>query len=221
MTAWFYLAYVLIDILLIGWALRLWRGSGRSGPFFLALVLFGLAYDSAIVALGRWLPAGPLLEALSWPRFILHQLILPWIIVSAFEQARAAGLGWAAQPWSARLAWGGAALVMVLGILTRLVGVGLRPEVIGGLTRYVAEGVSGPPLVSIVSVGFVGVVGLLLWRAQRWPWTALLVLAVFIVETLPMPDLRLVLGAALEVVLLAALLILEARLTPPPAPARA
>ncbi len=209
MSFFLYCLYALANLAGLVWAGRVWTRTRRAGTLILALVLCGLFYDNALVALGRFLPAGDLLAALSYPRFALHQLVLPWIIVAAFEQAQQAGLPWAQRPAAGRLAWAAAALVMVAGVLTRLLPMRLEPEVIDGLTRYVARGVAGPPLVSVLSIGWVGVVGVLLWRARGWPWTALVVAAVFIVEGLPVPGLRLVLGAGLEVVLMAVLVASE------------
>ncbi|MBP7694627.1 MAG: hypothetical protein KA764_22080 [Anaerolineales bacterium] len=212
MSVYLYSLYALLNFSLLVWAVRLWRPARPAGTGFLALVLFGLFYDNALVAAGRFVPAGDLLLVFSYPRFALHQLVLPWIIVSAFELARQAGLTWTHGARAARLAWAGAAVVMVIGVATRLVPLRLEPEVVDGLTRYVARGVSGPPLVSVLSIGFVGFVGLSLWRAGRGPWIALIVLGVFIGEGLPIPAVRLVLGAGLEIGLMAALLALTARL---------
>ncbi len=104
------------------------------------------------------------------PRFVLHQLALPWIIYAAYDQARQAGQGWAQRPASRWIAVAVSAAVMVAGIATRLWALHLEPEIMDGVLRYVAIGVAGPPIVSIVSIGLVTIGGLVFWRQQRWPW---------------------------------------------------
>jgi hypothetical protein len=75
----------------------------------------------------------------------------------------------------------------------------------GGILRYVDEGASGPPIVSIVSIGFAGVIGLLFWRRDRWPWVFLTALLVFIGEGIPVEVVRRVLGSGAEVLFMYAL----------------
>jgi hypothetical protein len=64
----------------------------------------------------------------------------------------------------------------------------------------------GPPLVSILSIGFVGVVGLLLWRRNGWPWEFLATVLVFLGEGIPVEWVRRGLGSALELLFLAIML---------------
>jgi hypothetical protein len=51
-----------------------------------------------------------------------------------------------------------------MGVLTRLVLMDLKLVEIRELARYLDEGASGPPIVSIISIGFAGVMGLTPWR---------------------------------------------------------
>jgi hypothetical protein len=68
-----------------------------------------------------------------------------------------------------------------------------------GVLRYVATNVSGPPIVSIVSIGFAGVMGIFLWRHAGWPWLTITALLVFIGEGIPSEAIRRVLGSGAEV----------------------
>jgi hypothetical protein len=103
-------------------------------------------------------------------------------------------------------------IVMLAGVATRLVGLQLEPEVADGVLRYVAVGTAGPPVVSIVSIGFAGLVGLLFWRRSRWPWVFLAALAVFVAEAFPDEAVRRAIGSAFEIVFLAVLLVTQLRL---------
>lgn len=207
-----YLIYTIAYSVLLLYGTRLLRLQFHASTALLLIVTFGVFYDNLILTVGNRLGAGDFLWALSVPRFVLHQLALPWIIYAGYDQARQAGQGWAqarAARWAAIAL---SALVMGAGILTRLVGLHLEPEVMDGVLRYVAMGVSGPPIVSIVSIGLVGVAGLLFWRQNRWPWIFLAAVAVFVGESLPDESLRRAVGSALEVLFMAVLFFTQLRL---------
>jgi hypothetical protein len=206
MSTVLYAVYALASVLLVGWGFAVWRHTQRIGTFLVILVTLGVAYDSLILALGNALGAGPLLLGLSVPRFVLHQLILPWLIYAAYEQAKVAGHGWANHRASKWIMLTSVLLLIALGVLTRLVPLNLEATVMDGVTRYVAVGTVGPPLVSILSIGFVGVVGLLLWRKNGWSWEFLAALLVFVGEAIPVEWVRRSVGSGLEILLLAVML---------------
>lgn len=206
MSVLLYALYTLANLILIGWGIAVWRRTRRVGTLLIILVTFGVFYDNLILSLGNALGSGPLLLGLSVPRFVLHQLLLPWLIYAAYEQARAGGHRWANHRASAWIALALTLVVIALGVLTRLVPLKLEPEVMAGVTRYVAVGTVGPPLVSILSIGFVGIVGLLLWRRNGWPWEFLVAILVFIGEGVPIEWVRRGLGSGFEVLFLAVML---------------
>lgn len=204
-----YIIYTLAYLLVFSWGVTIFRRTHRVGTFLFLLVLGGLIYDNLIISLGTWLGAGSTLLMLSWPRFVLHQLVLPWIVVGAFEQVQLAGHPWAQHRAARPAVWLLAGMIMIVGVLTRLVGLELEPALIDGVTRYVAVNVSGPPLVSIFSIGFVGVMGWMLWRRNQWPWVFLVVVGVFLVEGLPIQGMRFLLGSGLELVLMVVLFLTD------------
>jgi hypothetical protein len=152
-----------------------------------------------------------LLWALSLPRFVLHQLVLPWLMLAMIDLARQAGQGWAQRRGAF---WGGvilSALVMLAGVATRLAPLTLEPAVMDGVVRYVANEVNGPPLATIVSIGFTGVVGIAFWRSSGWPWIALAVALAFLGESIPDEAWRRVIGSACEVALMSVLFLTQQR----------
>jgi hypothetical protein len=100
-------------------------------------------------------------------------------------------------------------VVLVLGILTRIVPMDLQPSEMDGLSRYVDEGAAGPPVVSILAVGFAGVMGFLLWRKNKWPWLFLTTALVFIGEGIPVEAMRRVAGSGAEVLFMVTLIMTE------------
>jgi hypothetical protein len=201
-----YTVYAIAHLALVVWGFTVWRRTRRVGTLLIILVTLGVAYDNLILALGNTFGAGALLYRLSIPRFALHQLILPWLIVAGYEQAKVAGHKWANHRASAWLALAGTLVVIALGVATRLAGLELEAEVMDGVTRYVAIGTVGPPIVSITSIGFVGIVGLALWRKNGWPWEFVAALLVFIGEGVPIEWVRRGLGSGFEVLFMAVML---------------
>ncbi|MFZ1771775.1 MAG: hypothetical protein WAU00_21365 [Caldilinea sp.] len=212
MSYFLYALYTLLYFLLLIWGLRLWLAASRLSTALLLAVTFGVFYDNLILALGNVIGASALLWGLSLPRFLLHQLLLPWLILAMVDLARQAG-----HPWTqSRVAWWGgvlaSALVMLAGAATRLAGLTLEPAVLDGVMRYVAVGVSGPPIVSIVSVGFAGIAGIAFWRHDAWPWITLAVLLAFFGEIIPDEAWRRAVGSAFELLLMAVLFLTQQRL---------
>lgn len=216
MSSLLYPAYAIACLFLLGFGWRLFRGRPRASTAIVLLVTFGVFYDNLVLALsavfGDLVEPGDALLALSIPRFVLHQLVLPWLIYAAWDMAHQAGHGWAARRWSRPMAIVVSVIVMAAGIATRLVGLQLEPEVADGVLRYVAVGTAGPPIVSIVSIGFVGLAGLVFWSRDRWPWIFLAAVAVFVAEAFPDEAVRRAIGSAFEVVFLAVLLVTQVRL---------
>ena len=212
MSLYLYLTYTLAYLVLLIYGAALWWRQRHASTLLLLLVTFGVFYDNLILTLGNWVGEGALLHGLSLPRFVLHQVALPWILYAAYDQARQAGQGWAQRPASRWSAVAVSAVIMAAGIATRLWALHLAPAVMDGVLRYVAVGTVGPPIVSIVSIGLVTLGGLVFWRQQHWPWIFLAGVAVFIGESLPDESLRRAVGSALEVVFLAVLFVTQQRL---------
>jgi len=137
MSTILYPLYTLAHLVVAGWGIIVWRLTRQIGTLFIVLVGLGVVYDNLILSLGNSLGVGPLLLGLSVPRFVLHQLILPWLIVSAFQQAKVAGHRWANHTASGWIILALTLLVIAAGIVTRLLPMDLEPAVMEGVTRYV------------------------------------------------------------------------------------
>ena len=212
MSGLFYILYAILNFAILLYGINAWRVKRRWTTGLLLLVSLGLVWDNLVLSLGIWMEAGDLLSALSMPRFWMHQLFLPWVIIASFVQVRDLGIGWAARPGWLKLLTGFTLLLMMAGVMTRIAGVTFAPEVMDGVTRYVAHGVSGPPLVSIVSIGFVLVMGIFIWRKAGIPWVFVASLLVFIGEGVPVEFIRRVIGSGFEVVWMFVMFWLELKL---------
>jgi hypothetical protein len=145
-SAVFSLAYALFAAVHAVLAVLLARAAvgRRSVPLGLAaLVAAGLVYDNGVVAAGRLIGEGGLLMALNHPRFVIHALLTPLLIVTAVGLARACGAGWARARAVHVLAW-----CLALGLVYGLE-LAAAPE--GDALRYSAAH-TAPPVPAIVTV---------------------------------------------------------------------
>lgn len=207
MSAILYPLYTFLHVALLIWGIVLWRRTRQLSTFIITLVSLGLVYDNLILSIGIWLESGKLLYFLSLPRFVLHQLVLPWLMYTAFIQTHRTGRQWPKH--MTRWVFVLVIIITVLGILTRVVPMNLVATKMDGVTRYLNKGTVGPPLVSIVSIGFTAVMGFLLWRKNRWPWVFLTAVMVFVGEGIPVEMVRRVVGSGAEVLFIVAILVTE------------
>lgn len=202
-----YFIYFASDLILIFAGVQQYRRTRHPGTLLSLLVLAALAYDNLILFIGNFLGAGDTLYNLSVPRYLFHNLLTPLLVVVAVWQARLAQLPFALRPNALRWAWGATLSLAALGILTKFIGLQLQPETLDGLLRYVAIAPKGPPLGTLLSVLFAGIVGGFIWRKTGWFWLALAVIGVFAVEGLiGARGARLIAGSGFEVLLMWALL---------------
>lgn len=206
--------YAIAHFSVVVFALRILRRYAAPGALIIALLSIGLIYDNSMIALGSSIGIGDTLEMLSWPRFILHALITPFMIIAIVQVAIAGGIRW----MNTRAAWTGIWIV-----LAALVGYGiyeltileLQPACFMGITRYTSSAAPaqfcfegqqslpgiGPPIPSIVSVFVIMGVGVAMWRRHRWPWFGLGGLQMLLAAAVPFSKFGLLPGNGGEVIL--------------------
>jgi hypothetical protein len=171
-----------LHALLFVWLLRLWHRFRPPAALVLLLPELGLVYDNLIIASGRSIGLGPLLAALSWPRFWLHWVCGPWPIIAAGSILRSAGLPCA----QSRIVMGAfcALSVALTGLDMHLFGTAvLHPVCEHGLLRESLSVSAGhfcfpgetpapgsSPTASIVTCAVVIVTGAVLWIRRGFPW---------------------------------------------------
>ncbi|MCA9951862.1 MAG: hypothetical protein KDE48_19560, partial [Anaerolineales bacterium] len=87
-----------------------------------------------------------------------------------------------------------------------------EPVVYGSTLRYVDTAVAGPPLPSIITITLIIIIGIFIWRKQRWPWLFAGALIMFIGSAMPPSVVGPAIGSGAEVVLLTSLLATEAHI---------
>ena len=173
-NAFAYLVYAVAQTAVAAWAFVLWRKERTAGALALLLPIAAVWYDNLVIALGGSIGAGPMLQALTFPRFAGHALLTPLWIVAGVSFAERAG------------AFGRRARAAVIGswvLYAAMVVVGLLNEVVFFKGELVSEGdavyytnvgrLFTPPPPSLTMLVVVLICGaLVLWRT-RWPWMLL------------------------------------------------
>lgn len=155
---------------LLIWGLSL---SKKQGLFHLSnvllLVIAGLVYDNFVIALGKYIGEGNVLENLNYFRFVIHAFFTPTLILFALSICRDLGLEWAK-----KTLWKGVFLLLTLGLilyelLTSVWGLILAPNFKNGLFTYESVKYASPIMVIMVSVVLL-VAGIILLKKFRSPW---------------------------------------------------
>ncbi|MFE3542589.1 hypothetical protein ACFXK0_06435 [Nocardia sp. NPDC059177] len=142
----------------------LWTRTRREARvLILGLVGLGIAYDSAIFALGALIGEGSLLHALSVGRFAGHALLTPLLVLWAVDRVGA----------STRWRRAGVVLTVLLvawGVLGELVHLRLVPRHFADTVRYAGEH-PAVPIPALVVTAVLLAAGVVLWRAEglRFP----------------------------------------------------
>ncbi|WP_156225604.1 hypothetical protein [Pseudactinotalea suaedae] len=205
-------AYAVAYLVLLVWVLTLASRSGwpRSANLPL-LVVAGLVYDNAVIAGGRLLGEGPLLEALSVGRFWIHAFVTPLLVLWAWDSLRRAGVAWARTRVAATVAALVVVGLVVVEIVTVLMDLQLGSGEVHGVLSYSSAGSSGPPVMPLVVAAGLVVAGVGLWRRQRWPWLLLGALAMSVGSAVEIPVPSAAVTNAFELILLTAIVATIAR----------
>ncbi len=218
MSVYLFPLYSLTHFLIFIWCLRLARADRAPGALLVAMIAAGLVYDNGIVALGTSIGAGPILEALSWPRFAMHALLTPFMMIAVTRMAVAGGIRWAATPTWTIIVWVLVIGGIIEGTFAHLIGLQLEPACFNGVMRYtgnlnpaqfcfegqVAGEGGGPPIPSIVGNFITLIVGFALWRGNDWSWLMVGAIFMFFAAAIPSSGFGLAPGNGGEVVLLLA-----------------
>ena len=203
-----YILYTVAHIALLIWGIRLWQNGRKFALFLILLPILGLIYDNGVIALGRFMGEGDLLQTLNQGRFLLHTLITPMLIAAAAALAAQAGIEWAKKRVTHALF--GVISVALIGFgLTDFARFVYAAEWFGGTLRYVDTAVAGPPIPSIITIIILMIIGGFIGRNGRWPWLFVGSLIMFIGSAIPPSIVGPIVGSGVEVVLLGSLLATE------------
>lgn len=209
MSTAIYTIYTICHLLIFVQALKL-RPQSHWPVWLLFLIAeVGLIYDNAIIALGRVIGAGDLLATLNLPRFLVHALITPTLVLVGFHLLKRSGASWAV---------GRVPQTIICLITTGLIALGLvsygalqlEATAEFGVLRYHDISGQGPPIPAIITIVLLIIFGAIIWYRVQWPWLCLAAVGMFISAAVPMSLVGPIVGSSGEVILALGILTTEA-----------
>ena len=199
MSAYAFPVYVAAHLCIFAWCCSLVRRFHAPGAGIVAMISAGLVYDNLIVSLGTTIGAGTLLQMLSWPRFAMHAMLTPFLMIAVMHFAAAAGISWANDRRWRTSVWLLVAGMIAFGVFEHLIWLETAPGCFDGVLRYTSNLYvthycspdqeplvgGGPPIPSIVSNLLALIVGFALWRRAGWAWLMLGSILMFIAAGVP------------------------------------
>ena len=155
----------------------------------LLLVLAGLFYDTLVIGIGKFIGEGDLLKTLNAGRFYVHALLTPAMMIFGFGVLRKAGVKWAQGKTAHIVICVITTLLIALGAYSDILQLDLQTKTVADTLRYINEGgMKGPPIPAILTIIFLIVAGILLWRNTGWMWLAMGAILMFIAAGAGMGD---------------------------------
>lgn len=205
-------AFAVTYAALLAWGVVLAARHGWVTPANLPLlIVLGLVYDNTVLAAGRMIGEGVLLENLSVARFWIHAFVTPLLVVWSWHAVRRAGYRWARTRAAGIVALLIAAGLMILELITVLAGLDVEPDLEYGVLSYSNPDASGPPLMVLFVAAALIAAGFLVWRRQRWPWLLVGAVVMTIGSAIPVPVPSAAVTNAFELVLLVSIIATKAR----------
>ena len=204
MGAILYPLYTVANLVLATWSISLWQDSHHANILLLLLVIVGMTYDNLIISLGRLINEGSFLKFLNRLRFLLHDLLIPLLVVVAVKLASAAGVLWASEPILFSGCWTITFGLIGLGLVTNLKHLELAPITFAGSLRYKPKK-SQAPISTILIALLVGVAGFYIWREIQWPWMFAGTVVMLFGNALPTKFFGSLVGSAVDFVFILAL----------------
>lgn len=184
-----YVVFVAAFAYLTWQAVGLYQNKRSSYTLLLLIVLAGLAYDTLVILIGRFVGEGDLLKTLNAGRYLVHGFVTPAMMIFGFGVLRSAGVTWAQSRTAHIIVCVLTTLLIALGVYSDVIALELQSRAVLDTLRYVNEGgVKGPPIPAILTIIFLIVAGVSLWRTTGWWRLAAGALFMFLAAGMGMGD---------------------------------
>lgn len=184
-----YIVFVAAFAYLTWQSVGIYQSKRSSYALLLLIVLAGLAYDVLIILLGRFIGEGDLLKTLNAGRYLVHGLATPAMIIFGFGVLKNAGVKWAQSRTTHIVVCVVTTLLIALGVYEDVFALDLQTKTVLDTLRYTNEGgMKGPPIPAMLTIVFLIVAGISLWRKTGWWWLAAGAVFMFIAAGAGMGD---------------------------------
>ena len=184
-----YIVFVGMFVYLTWQTVGVYRNNRSSYTLLLLIVLAGLAYDVLIILLGSFIGEGDLLKTLNAGRYIVHGFATPIMIIFGFGVLKKAGVKWAQGRTTHIVVCVFTTLLIALGVYEDVLTLDLQTKTVMDVLRYINDGgIKGPPIPAMLTIIFLIVAGISLWRNTGWWWLAAGAIFMFIAAGAGMGD---------------------------------
>ena len=134
------------------------------------IVIVPLIYDNLLLATGKWIGEGELLESLNFSRFCLHALLTPLLVMYSIDTLRESGIEWAQKKWLVIVGILYTFGLIVFEFATEVMGLELEVVKEYGVISYSnVEEATGPPIMVLFVTLILIVASAILWKKTKWP----------------------------------------------------
>jgi uncharacterized membrane protein (UPF0136 family) len=171
MDTYLYFLYAALYAVLLIWGISGIRKTDvRKWTSVIYIVILPLIYDNLILATGKWIGEGELLESLNFARFCLHALITPLLVMYSVGTLRESGIEWAQKKWLVLVGLLYTVGLIVLEFATEVFGLELEVMNEYGVVSYsIVEEATGPPIMVLLVTLVLIVASAILWKKTKWP----------------------------------------------------
>lgn len=182
-----FFGYFAAYLVLLIWGIKLAARYGWSDlSNVLLLVIIGLVYDNGVLALGKFIGEGSLLEMLSYPRFYMHAFFTPLLVLFSLSTMRKADFDWAFKKWFQAVFYLLTLSLIVYELFSEVLGLNLEANWKFGVLSYSnAEPTSGVPLMVLFVSLILIFASVIVWRKQHWIWFFVGTLIMFLGNAFP------------------------------------
>ncbi|WP_101757812.1 hypothetical protein [Oceanicoccus sp. KOV_DT_Chl] len=173
-------AYAVIIIVLFIWSFR-WGDNASPRLWLLRLMMFGMCYDNVMQAIGNWAIETQWYLPMSYPRWALHVMVLPFLTMFGVSIMALAGIRLGTNKLLINLVWVIIALSIVYGVWSDVINQQLMVVEPLGVTKYTSAH-SAPPYPTLFANAAVVAMSIAIWRVSGWPWLFAGALFIFLVN---------------------------------------
>lgn len=203
-TAIYFILSIVYDLLLVIGLISARKDHWPISSLFLLLVIAALFYDNSILALGRYIGEGRLLESLNAPRYWMHAFFTPLLLPFVWQNLRNAGIAWTKTPLATLVVLLVTATIILLEAIP-LLNLNLQPVLEQGVLSYRRVSDSGGPIMIIAVTLSIFLASILLWRKQGWKGLFIGLILMGVVGGLTIPFESKAIGNISELVLILSL----------------